>query len=90
MIRENTLHPYVTKLVERIGRAGIIVGIPSFQNAKTIAHVVDAAAKGMTDNFPNLKPVIVNADGGSSDDTRDIALSTDVPNRIDKIVTKYK
>ena len=79
----------VQKDVDRIGHADILVGIPSFRNADTIAHVVKAAATGMVDYFPNLKPVLVNSDGGSTDRTRDVVLSTEVPPQVDKIVTPY-
>src|SRR3989454_4235191 len=52
-------------------RADIVVGIPSFGNAATIEHVTETAAEGLRRNFPNMRAVIVNADGGSEDGTRD-------------------
>jgi glucosylglycerate synthase len=52
-------------------RADIVVGIPSFRNAATIGHVTGTAAEGLRRNFPNMRAVIVNADGGSEDGTRD-------------------
>ncbi|HYV22082.1 MAG TPA: glycosyltransferase [Candidatus Bathyarchaeia archaeon] len=52
-------------------RADIVVGIPSFRNAATIGHVTEAAAEGLRRNFPKMRAVIVNADGGSEDGTRD-------------------
>jgi hypothetical protein len=52
-------------------RADIVVGIPSFRNAATIGYVTEAAAQGLRRNFPNMRAVIVNADGGSEDGTRD-------------------
>src|SRR5947207_5495049 len=52
-------------------RADIVVGIPSFRNAATIGHVTEVAAEGLRRNFPNMRAVIVNADGGSEDVTRD-------------------
>ncbi|MEW6552870.1 MAG: glycosyl transferase family 2 [Actinomycetota bacterium] len=73
-----------------IGCADIVVGIPSFRNADTIAHVVQAAAAGMVKYFPGLKPVIVNSDGGSTDDTVDVVLQTLVPPEVQKIVTPYR
>jgi hypothetical protein len=76
--------------VEEIGEADILVGIPSFRNADTIAHVVEAAAEGMVRYFPDLKPVLVNSDGGSEDQTREVVLSTPVPSQVEKIVTPYK
>src|SRR5207245_9514339 len=52
-------------------RADIVVGIPSFRNAATIGHVTETAAEGLRRNFTNMRAVIVNADGGSEDGTRD-------------------
>ena len=37
-----------------IARADVIVGIPSYNNAKTIAHVVDMARQGLRHSFPAL------------------------------------
>ena len=52
-------------------RADLVVGIPSFRNAATIGHVTEAAAEGLRRHFPDLRAVIVNADGGSEDGTPD-------------------
>jgi hypothetical protein len=52
-------------------RADLVVGIPSFRNAATIGHVTQAAAEGLRRSFPDLRAVIVNADGGSEDGTPD-------------------
>lgn len=52
-------------------RADLVVGIPSFRNAATIGHVTEAAAEGLRRHFPDLRAVIVNADGGSEDGTSD-------------------
>lgn len=76
--------------VERIGGAGILVGIPSFRNADTISYVVSQAARGMVEYFPKLRPVLVNSDGGSTDRTRDVVVETPVPPPVEKIVTPYR
>ena len=52
-------------------RADLVVGIPSFRNAATIGHVTKTAAEGLRRHFPEMRAVIVNADGGSDDGTRD-------------------
>jgi hypothetical protein len=86
----SVLDPEVIKRCEDIGCADIVVGIPSFRNADTIAHVVRAAAEGMVRYFPGLRPVIVNSDGGSTDDTVEVVLQTPVPPEVEKIVTPYR
>ncbi|MDQ6858674.1 MAG: glycosyl transferase family 2 [Chloroflexota bacterium] len=64
--------------VSRVRTADLLVGIPSFNNAGTVAHVAKTAAAGLRAHFPGTSPVIVNADGGSKDGTSEvIAASTD-------------
>ena len=55
--------------VAEIGGADLLVGIPSYNNASTVEHVARCAARGLRENFPDARGVIVNADGGSSDGT---------------------
>ncbi len=72
--------------MRRIGTADLMVGIPSFGNAETIGYVVRAATAGMVQYFPDLKPILVNSDGGSPDDTPRVAVSTESPDYIEKII----
>ena len=72
--------------VRGVGQADLMVGIPSFGNADTIGHVVRAAMAGMVQYFPDLKPVLVNADGGSQDDTPRVAVSTESPEYIERMI----
>ena len=66
------LAPQAARAVAAIDRADIVVGIPSFNNARTIGHVVEATHAGLTKYFPDLRAIIVNSDGGSSDGTQEI------------------
>ena len=75
--------------VEKIGKADILVGIPSYNNAGTIAHVIRTAAEGMARHFPGFKAVLVNSDGGSPDGTMEVARQSPVPPGVEKIVTQY-
>jgi glycosyltransferase involved in cell wall biosynthesis len=59
-----------------IGRADLVIGIPSYNNAKTIGHVVRAVQAGLAKYFPASKAVIVNSDGGSSDGTVEVVQNT--------------
>jgi len=56
----------------------IVVGIPSYNNGRTIGHVVSAASLGLAKYFPQYTSLIVNSDGGSKDNTREAVLSTRV------------
>jgi len=66
------------RAAEYIRRADIVIGIPSYNNGRTIGHVVRAAYAGLAKYFPQLTAVVVNADGGSTDDTREAVLSARV------------
>ncbi|MCI0525893.1 MAG: glycosyl transferase family 2 [Nitrospira sp.] len=55
--------------LQQIGPCDILVGIPSYNNAKTIGHVVRAVSAGLAKYFPEAKSVLVNSDGGSLDGT---------------------
>ncbi len=52
-----------------ITEADILVGIPSYNNAGTIGHVVRAVQAGLAKYFPEKKSVLINSDGGSTDGT---------------------
>lgn len=64
--------------LEHIGYADIVVGIPSFNNARTIGHVILAVQAGLEKYFPACKAVIVNSDGGSTDGTVDVVQNSSV------------
>jgi glycosyltransferase involved in cell wall biosynthesis len=66
----------VAAQVEAVKNADILVGIPSFNNARTIGHVVRALHAGLAKYFPDQRAVIVDSDGGSTDGTMDIVRST--------------
>ena len=61
----SALTPAIKDEIARLGCADIMVGIPSYRNAATIGHVVRAAQAGLVQYFPDLRPVLVNADAGS-------------------------
>jgi glycosyltransferase involved in cell wall biosynthesis len=60
--------------LEQIRDADIVVGIPSYNNARTIGHVVRAVSVGLAKYFPTQRSVIVNSDGGSKDKTQDVVM----------------
>ena len=80
------LTPAVRDEIARLGRADIMVGIPSFKNAATIGYVVRAAQAGLVQYFPDLKPVLVNSDAGSPDGTGRVVVETEPPDYIEQIL----
>ncbi len=63
------------RAAEFIRKADIVIGIPSYNNARTIGHVVRAAYAGLAKYFPQFTGVVINSDGGSTDNTREAVLS---------------
>jgi len=61
--------------VDHLRQADIVVGIPSYNNSKTIGHVVQAAQAGLAKYFPGFNSIIVNSDGGSKDGTPEAVTS---------------
>lgn len=54
-------------------KTDIVVGIASFNNSRTIGHVISAVDAGLSKYFPGKRAVIINSDGGSSDGTPEAA-----------------
>ena len=65
----------------------IIVGIPSYNNETTIAHVAKMVDQGVQDYFRG-KGLIVNADGSSNDNTKKTFLGVETVS--DKIAYTYQ
>ncbi len=83
---QTALTPAIRDEIERLGRADIMVGIPSFKNAATIGYVVRAAQAGLVQYFPDLRPVVVNSDAGSPDGTGRVVVETEPPDYIEQIL----
>src|SRR4030066_302682 len=86
--------------LEEIKEAEILVGIPSYNNVRTIGHVVRAVIAGLAKYFPKTKAVLFNSDGGSTDSTQEevkrvqiedfkTILTSHPVHPIQKIVTPY-
>ena len=86
--------------LEEIKETDILIGIPSYNNVRTIGHVVRAVMAGIAKYFPKARAVLVNSDGGSTDGTQEEVkkvgiedfkmILTSYPLRaIQKIVTPY-
>jgi len=65
----------------KVQTAEIIVGIPSYKEADSIAYPTKVASQGLIKYFPNKKSAIINVDNHSPDGTRDafMSTSTEVP-----------
>lgn len=87
---ENALRKKTVDWAKRLGNIDVLVGIPSFNTEATIQNVVEQAALGLHRFFPDLKKVILVSDGGSTDETREMAEAAKVPNGVKKKVFIYR
>jgi hypothetical protein len=55
-----------------VGQVDILVGLPTLNNAATILDVVRAIHVCFTRDFPRLRTVMINSDGGSTDGTPEL------------------
>jgi glycosyltransferase involved in cell wall biosynthesis len=66
-----------------IDRAELVVSIPSYNEADSIAYPTLKANEGLTRYFPGVSSVIINCDNNSQDKTREAFLDT--PTKVPKI-----
>lgn len=56
----------------QVGRADILVGLPSFNNAETVKPFIQAVTAGLRQAFPAASVLLVNQDAGSQDGTPEL------------------
>ncbi|MGD8387715.1 MAG: glycosyltransferase family 2 protein [Desulfobacteraceae bacterium] len=87
---DTALRAYTSKRVEEIQTADILVGIPCYNNEKTITHVIQKVTHGLHKHYKDRRCVILVADGGSTDDTREVAKEFEIKPWQEKIVSIYR
>jgi len=76
--------------LERLGSADIVVGIPCFNNDRTVAHVIEMVESGLSIHYPNLRSVVFVADGGSVDDSREEGEVMERSPWIERVISIYR
>jgi glucosylglycerate synthase len=61
-----------------VGEVDILVGLPTYNNAKTIEPVLRTIQAGILKCFPRERVVIINADGGSHDGTAEMVTGASI------------
>jgi glycosyltransferase involved in cell wall biosynthesis len=84
------LRAYTSKRIEEIERSDILVGIPCYYNQGTVEHVIQMVSHGLFKHYKDLRSVIMVADGGSTDDTREVAKEFQTKPWQEKIVSIYR
>ena len=84
------LRTYGAKRIEEIESADILVGIPCYNNEKTIEHVIQMVTHGLAKHCKDRRSIIFIADGGSTDDTREVAKEFQIKPWQEKVVSIYR
>lgn len=87
---DTALRAYTSKRIEEIDTADIVVGIPCYNNERTIAHVIQMVTHGLAKHYKDKRSVIHIADGGSTDDTREVAKEFEIKPWQEKITSIYR
>jgi glycosyltransferase involved in cell wall biosynthesis len=87
---DSALRGYTAKRIEEIENADILVGIPCYNNESTIEHVIQMVTHGIAEHYKDRKSVIFIADGGSTDDTREVAKEFQIKPWQEKVVSIYR
>jgi glucosylglycerate synthase len=84
------LRSYTAKRIEEVESTDILVGIPCYNNETTIAHVIQMVTHGLAKYYKDKRCIILIADGGSTDDTREVAKEFEIKPWQVKIVSIYR
>ncbi len=77
--------------LERLGQVDIVVGIPCYYSAESVAYVIETVARGLEEFYPDRRALILVSDGGSTDDTREVAEAVEVTAfNVKKMVSIYR
>ena len=68
---------FVRELIN-VGEVDIVVGVPTHNHGRTVGQVVQAVRAGLLQYFPRQRSVIINADGGSRDNTQELVRAASI------------
>jgi hypothetical protein len=87
---DSALDDAVRRRLRKLGTIDIVVGLPAYKNGRTVAGVMNAVASGIRTHYPDARALIYVSDGGSTDDTVEIAQHVALPEQIARVVTSYQ
>ena len=91
MAEETFLTDDFLRQLMSVGQVDLLVGIPSHNDARTIAKTVEAVEASFRQYFPRDRVVIVNVDGGSRDATPELVLNgAPEPDSISQALTSLR
>lgn len=78
MAEETLLTDDFVRQLINVGEVDILVGLPTYNNAKNIEPVLRAIQAGILKCFPRERAVIINADAGSQDGTPELVTGASI------------
>ncbi len=86
---DSALDGSVLRRLQNRTNVDIVIGLPTYKNSRTIGNVMMALANGVQRHYPDCSAMIVISDGGSTDDTIDIARATVLPSQTASLIAPY-
>lgn len=78
MVEESVLSDDFLRELMNVGEVDALIGMHTYNDAKTVGQVVQAVRTGLLQYFPRLRAVIINVDGGSRDDTQQLVRAASI------------
>ncbi|HUN87288.1 MAG TPA: glycosyltransferase family 2 protein [Terriglobales bacterium] len=78
MAEEDILSDELVRRLIGVGEVDILVGIHTHNHAQTIGPVLEVVRSGLLRYFPRERVAILNADGGSTDGTRELVRAVSI------------
>lgn len=78
MSEESILTDDFLRELINVGEVDILVGVPTYNDARTVGPVVQTVRNGLLKYFPRQRAVIVNADAGSRDDSTELVRAASI------------
>ncbi len=86
---DSALDPSVLRRLHGRRSVDIVVGLPTYKNSRTIGNVMTALGEGLERHFPDRQALVVVSDGGSTDDTIEIARKAELPTSVGSLIAPY-
>ena len=87
---DTAFRAYLARRIEQIERADIVIGVPCYNNESTIGNVIKQVSSGLAKHYKSARSVILISDGGSTDDTREVARDQEIMPWQEKIIFIYR
>lgn len=87
---ESSLSREALRRIRQIESTDLLIGIPSHRNGRTLGEVMDALVEGVATYLSGYRVVLMNADGGSSDNTIKHLVDAALPDNVQLFLTQYE